>query len=133
MQEFGDHNHHLLGSNDDYSFTASPQETTDGLFSFEHKKGMAEIISQMKTRAVGSTRLAPLDQNKQNTKVMKMKKDITETDGEYRQGVLTLEHLRKKQSSTVDEIIKVGRGFFSVAISYVGDFLINTIPSLQCS
>ncbi|KAI8889257.1 hypothetical protein K501DRAFT_329336 [Backusella circina FSU 941] len=117
IQEFGDHNNHLLGSNDEYSFTASPQETTDGLFSFEHKKGMAEIISQMKTRAVGSTRLAPLDQNKQNTKVMKMKKDITETDGEYRQGVLTLEHLRKKQSSTVDEIIKNMVDIYSYDVS----------------
>ncbi|KAI8886919.1 RhoGAP-domain-containing protein [Backusella circina FSU 941] len=71
----------------------------------EHKKGMAGLISQMRTRAANS-HSAPLDQNKQNTKVAKMKKDITDADNEYRDGVLTLESLRKKQNKTVEESLK---------------------------
>jgi hypothetical protein len=72
-----------------------------------NKKGVAGLISQMRTRAAGNTYMAPLDQNKQITKVAKMKKEITETDGEYREGILVLENLRKKQTKTTEEVNRV--------------------------
>lgn len=73
-----------------------------------NKKGVAGLISQMRTRAAGNTYMAPLDQNKQITKVAKMKKDIAEADNEYREGILVLENLRKKQTKATEEVNKVG-------------------------
>ncbi|CEP14559.1 hypothetical protein [Parasitella parasitica] len=69
-----------------------------------NKKGMAGLISQMRTRAAGNTYLAPLDQNKQIAKFAKMKKDIADADNEYREGILVLENLRKKQTKTAEEV-----------------------------
>ncbi|RCH87466.1 hypothetical protein CU098_006866, partial [Rhizopus stolonifer] len=46
------------------------------------------------------------DQNKQITKFAKMKKDISEADGEYRDGILVLENLRKKQTKATEEQLK---------------------------
>jgi hypothetical protein len=70
----------------------------------QNKKGMAGLISQMRTRAA-----APLDQNKQVTKFAKMKKDIAEADGEYRRGILVLETWRKKQYKATEEVNKVSQ------------------------
>ncbi|KAI8079053.1 uncharacterized protein B0P05DRAFT_107681 [Gilbertella persicaria] len=68
----------------------------------QHKKGMAGLISQMRTRAAAN--ITPADQNKQITKFAKMKKDISEADGEYRDGILVLENLRKKQTKATEEV-----------------------------
>ncbi|KAG1456402.1 hypothetical protein G6F56_006839 [Rhizopus delemar] len=67
-----------------------------------NKKGMAGLFSQMRTMAVGN-HVSPVDQNKQISKFAKMKKDITDADIEYRDGVLILETLRKKQRKAVEE------------------------------
>lgn len=61
----------------------------------------------MRTRAAGNTYLTPLDQNKQITKFAKMKKDITDADNEYREGILVLETLRKKQTKATEEVNRV--------------------------
>lgn len=61
----------------------------------------------MRTRASGNAYMAPLDQNKQNTKVAKLKKDIADADSEYREGILVLENLRKKQTKTTEEVNSV--------------------------
>lgn len=68
-----------------------------------NKKGMAGLFSQMRTIAASNGYLSPVDQNKQISKFAKMKKDITDADSEYRDGILVLETLRKKQRKTVEE------------------------------
>lgn len=72
-----------------------------------NKKGVVGLLSQMRTRASGNAYMAPLDQNKQNTKVAKLKKDIADADSEYREGILVLENLRKKQTKTTEEVNSV--------------------------
>ena len=67
-----------------------------------NKKGMAGLISQMRTLAAAN--MAPPDQNKQITKFARMKKEIADTDSEYRDGILVLETLRKKQVKTAEEV-----------------------------
>ena len=79
-----------------------------------NKKGMAGLISQMRTRAAGNTYLVPLDQNKQITKFAKMKKDITDADNEYREGILVLENLRKKQTKITEEVNRVGINYMLI-------------------
>lgn len=72
--------------------------------SSNNKKKMAGIISQMRTMAAGN----PLvDQSKQITKLAKMKKDTVDADTEYRDGILVLEALRKKQIKTAEETNRV--------------------------
>ncbi|KAG1221646.1 hypothetical protein G6F62_008993 [Rhizopus arrhizus] len=68
-----------------------------------NKKGMAGLFSQMRTIAASNGYLSPVDQNKQISKFAKMKKDITDADSEYRDGILILETLRKKQRKMVEE------------------------------
>lgn len=84
-----------------------------------NKKGMAGLISQMRTRAVGNAYLTPLDQNKQITKFAKMKKDITDADNEYREGILVLETLRKKQTKATEEVNRVSFFFLSFRNSLI--------------
>ncbi|KAI8377074.1 hypothetical protein EDC96DRAFT_250769 [Choanephora cucurbitarum] len=67
-----------------------------------NKKGMAGLISQMRTLAAAN--MAPPDQNKQITKFARMKKEIADADSEYRDGILVLETLRKKQVKTAEEV-----------------------------
>ncbi|OBZ87466.1 hypothetical protein A0J61_04485 [Choanephora cucurbitarum] len=69
-----------------------------------NKKGMAGLISQMRTLAAAN--MAPPDQNKQITKFARMKKEIADADSEYRDGILVLETLRKKQVKTAEEQLK---------------------------
>ncbi|KAI7903848.1 uncharacterized protein BX663DRAFT_505448 [Cokeromyces recurvatus] len=87
-----------------------------------NKKGMAGLISQMRTRT-------PLDQSKQMTKVTRMKKDITDADNEYRDGILMLEHLRKKQTKTMDEVNKQLQNTIQRKTETVKTTLINILHS----
>lgn len=76
----------------------------DGNSDQHNKKGMAGLFSQMRTIASsGGSYLSSVDQNKQISKFAKMKKDIAEADSEYRDGILILEALRKKQRKAVEE------------------------------
>jgi hypothetical protein len=68
------------------------------------KKGMAGLFSQMRSiAATGGAYLSPVDQNKQMSRVARMKKDITDADSEYRNGILILEALRKRQRKALED------------------------------
>ncbi|EIE88378.1 hypothetical protein RO3G_13089 [Rhizopus delemar RA 99-880] len=65
---------------------------------------MAGLFSQMRSiAATGGAYLSPVDQNKQMSRVARMKKDITDADSEYRNGILILEALRKRQRKTLED------------------------------
>lgn len=103
-------------SNDDHKLSRNSLEASrlsgeygsikdlDGNSDQHNKKGMAGLFSQMRTIASsGGSYLSSVDQNKQISKFAKMKKDIAEADSEYRDGILILEALRKKQRKAVEE------------------------------
>ncbi|KAL9556244.1 hypothetical protein MBANPS3_001969 [Mucor bainieri] len=94
-----------------------------------NKKGMAGLISQMRTRAAGNTYLTPLDQNKQITKFAKMKKDITDADNEYREGILVLETLRKKQTKATEEVNRQLKSTIKRKTDTVKTSLVNILHS----
>ncbi|KAG1122226.1 hypothetical protein G6F42_011678 [Rhizopus arrhizus] len=94
-----------------------------------NKKGMAGLISQMRTRAVGNAYLTPLDQNKQITKFAKMKKDITDADNEYREGILVLETLRKKQTKATEEVNRQLKSTIKRKTDTVKTSLVNILHS----
>ncbi|GAN09377.1 rhoGAP-domain-containing protein [Mucor ambiguus] len=94
-----------------------------------NKKGMAGLISQMRTRAAGNTYLTPLDQNKQITKFAKMKKDITDADNEYREGILVLETLRKKQIKATEEVNRQLKSTIKRKTDTVKTSLVNILHS----
>ncbi|KAM3578564.1 hypothetical protein VKS41_008949 [Umbelopsis sp. WA50703] len=62
------------------------------------KKSLARFMRQMSH----FTNAAPMDPTKANAKTAKLKKEIAETDAEYRTVLRKLETLRMKQISTVD-------------------------------
>ncbi|CEP17247.1 hypothetical protein [Parasitella parasitica] len=83
----GDDNHSVGSSSfHDYSLNSSK------------KSSMAGFITQMRSQLANAA--AAGDPSKQNTRLAKLKKDITDTDQEYRQGIRTLEFLRKRQIET---------------------------------
>ncbi|KAG2213930.1 hypothetical protein INT47_001199 [Mucor saturninus] len=63
------------------------------------KNSMAGFITQMRSQ-LASAAAATTDPSKQTARLAKLKKEIHDADGEYRQGVRLLEFLRKKQVET---------------------------------
>ncbi|KAI8643907.1 Rho GTPase activation protein [Parasitella parasitica] len=70
----------------------------DSSLNSSKKSSMAGFITQMRSQLANAA--AASDPSKQNTRLAKLKKDITDTDQEYRQGIRILEFLRKKQIET---------------------------------
>ncbi|KAI8336527.1 hypothetical protein BC941DRAFT_502772 [Chlamydoabsidia padenii] len=69
------------------------------------KKKMGGFMAQMRTQLAAAT-AGTNDHSKQNARFAKIKKDIHDTDLEYRHGVRYLEHLRKAQIETMSHAIK---------------------------
>jgi hypothetical protein len=69
------------------------------------KNSMAGFITQMKSQLANAA--AAGDPSKQTARLAKLKKEITDTDHEYRQGIRLLEFLRKKQVDTAAHAIRV--------------------------
>ncbi|GAA5810513.1 hypothetical protein MFLAVUS_003936 [Mucor flavus] len=61
------------------------------------KNSMAGFITQMRSQLANA---AATDPSKQAARLAKLKKEINDTDNEYRQGIRILEFLRKKQAET---------------------------------
>ncbi|KAG2179647.1 hypothetical protein INT44_006495 [Umbelopsis vinacea] len=76
-----------------------PQKRMAGLMA-----KMAHMGTQLANAAAAAS--AP-DVSKQNVKNAKTKKDIVDTDAEYRDGIRYLEHLRKKQTDATSSSLKV--------------------------
>ncbi|GAA5804389.1 hypothetical protein HPULCUR_009878 [Helicostylum pulchrum] len=61
------------------------------------KNSMAGFITQMRSQLANA---AAADPSKQAARLAKLKKEISDADNEYRQGIRILEFLRKKQAET---------------------------------
>ncbi|KAG1441387.1 hypothetical protein G6F56_011508 [Rhizopus delemar] len=94
----------------------------------ESKKGMAGLLSQMRTMAATGGYL-PVDQNKQMTRVAKMKKDIADADKDYRDGILILESLRKKQRKVLSETDWQLKNVIKVKTDSIKSSLVKIISS----
>ncbi|CAO3594059.1 unnamed protein product [Absidia cylindrospora] len=70
-----------------------------------NRKKMGSFMAQMRTQLAAATAGAN-DLSKQNARFAKIKKDIHDTDHDYRQGVRYLEHLRKAQIETMNHAMK---------------------------
>ncbi|KAI8967725.1 hypothetical protein BDF20DRAFT_839935 [Mycotypha africana] len=98
-------------------------------------RGMAGLLSHMRTRAVVAnayltTPSSSADQqNKQFSKFAKMKKDITDADNEYRDGILLLENLRKKQYKTSEEVNRQLKATIKRKTETVKTSLVNILRS----
>ncbi|KAI9305952.1 hypothetical protein BJ944DRAFT_264311 [Cunninghamella echinulata] len=75
-----------------------------------YKKGMANFMAsmaQVRTQFANVTQSAAVpDVSKQNARFAKFKKEITESDQEYRKGIRTLERLRKEQVIATHQTMK---------------------------
>ncbi|KAI8348864.1 hypothetical protein BD560DRAFT_237793 [Blakeslea trispora] len=110
-EESNEHNRPNRNSAEINPQTSFEQTSRDIDGDQHNKKGMAGLISQMRTLAAAN--MAPPDQNKQITKFARMKKEITDADNEYRDGILVLETLRKKQVKTAEEVNRASTIYFS--------------------
>ncbi|KAI8085113.1 uncharacterized protein BX664DRAFT_338547 [Halteromyces radiatus] len=70
-----------------------------------NRKKMGGFMAQMRTQIAAAT-AGTNDLSKQNARFAKIKKDIHDTDHEYRQGVRHLEKLRKTQIETMNQAMK---------------------------
>ncbi|CAO3631470.1 unnamed protein product [Cunninghamella blakesleeana] len=75
-----------------------------------YKKGMANFMAsmaQVRTQFANVTQAAATpDMSKQNARFAKFKKEIAESDQEYRKGIRTLERLRKEQVIAAGQTMK---------------------------
>lgn len=92
---------HSIGSlsNENSTTTANSPPTHN------KKNSMAGFLNQMKSQIANAA--AAGDPSKQTARLAKLKKEITDTDHEYRQGIRILEFLRKKQMDTAAHAIRV--------------------------
>ncbi|KAI8074342.1 uncharacterized protein B0P05DRAFT_512943 [Gilbertella persicaria] len=81
---------HSIGSSSLHETSSPPHNNK--------KNSMAGFITQMRSQLANAA--AAADPSKQTARIAKLKKDITDADQEYRQGIRVLEFLRKKQIET---------------------------------
>ncbi|KAI9029086.1 hypothetical protein CLU79DRAFT_811007 [Phycomyces nitens] len=76
------------------------------------KKGMVGFMASMRTQITHATVVSNVDPSKQTARFAKLKKEISDTDLEYRKGIRQLESLRKMQVETANHAMThVGAAF----------------------
>ncbi|KAK4509765.1 uncharacterized protein ATC70_007067 [Mucor velutinosus] len=85
-----------IKGDDNHSIASSSYQ--DSSLNPNKKNSMAGFITQMRSQLANAA--AAGDPSKQTARSAKLKKDISDTDHEYRQGIRILEFLRKKQVET---------------------------------
>ncbi|CAO0799417.1 unnamed protein product [Mucor circinelloides] len=83
------------GGDDNHSISSSSYQDSS---LNPNKNSMAGFITQMRSQLANAA--AAGDPSKQTARLAKLKKDISDSDHEYRQGIRILEFLRKKQVET---------------------------------
>jgi hypothetical protein len=73
--------------------------------SHSKKNGMSGLITQMRSQLANAA--AAGDPSKLTARLARLKKEVYDTDQEYRQGIRTLESLRKIQIDTAAHAIRV--------------------------
>ncbi|KAG0173817.1 hypothetical protein DFQ30_006941 [Apophysomyces sp. BC1015] len=71
--------------------------------SYDPKRGMVGFMAQMRTQLANATITDP---SRHTARFVKLKKEITDADDDYRKGILTLEVLRRRQVDTARHAIR---------------------------
>ncbi|KAL0088291.1 hypothetical protein F4703DRAFT_1845368 [Phycomyces blakesleeanus] len=76
------------------------------------KKGMVGFMASMRTQFAHATVVSNVDPSKQTARFAKLKKEVSDTDLEYRKGIRHLENLRRTQVDTAKHAMThVGAAF----------------------
>ncbi|KAG1151006.1 hypothetical protein G6F38_001630 [Rhizopus arrhizus] len=78
--------------------------TVESISSHSKKNGMSGLITQMRSQLANAA--AAGDPSKLTARLARLKKEVYDTDQEYRQGIRTLESLRKIQIDTAAHAIR---------------------------